>query len=167
MPLVIVIMGVTGCGKTTVGRLVAEVLQVPFQDADGFHPAPNIRKMKKGLPLTDCDRRPWLKTVAEKLTEMAGQGGGVVACSALKESYRHVLFGDTSTPILLVYLKGTRGTLYRRLQQRKSHFMPPDLLDSQLNTLEEPENALILSIELSPEIICKRIIQHIAGQQAL
>ena len=100
------------------------------------------------------------------MVQMAGQGGGVVACSALKESYRHVLFSDSSISILLVYLKGTRGPLYRRLQQRKSHFMPPDLLDSQLNTLEEPEHALTLSIELSPEILCERIIQHAVGQQA-
>lgn len=161
--MVIVIMGVSGCGKTTVGRRVAEVLRVPFLDADDFHPAANIRKMKRSLPLADDDRRPWLKTVAEKMAEMAGQGGGVVACSALKESYRHILFGDSSIPILLVYLKGTRGTLYRRLQHRKSHFMPSDLLDSQLSILEEPEHALTLSIELSPEILCERIVHHAVG----
>ena len=161
--MVIVIMGVSGCGKTTVGRRVADVLRVPFLDADDLHPTSNIRKMKKGIALTDDDRRPWLEKVAEKMVQMAGQGGGVVACSALKESYRHVLFGDSSTPTLLVYLKGSRSTLYRRLQQRKSHFMSPDLLDSQLNTLEEPEHALTLSIELSPEILCKRIVHDAAA----
>ena len=165
--MVIVIMGVSGCGKTTVGRRVADVLRVPFLDADDFHPASNIQKMKKGLSLADDDRRPWLKTVAEKVAQMAEQGGGVVACSALKKSYRHALFGDSSTPTLLVYLKGTRSTLYRRSQQRKNHFMPPDLLDSQLNTLEEPQHALTLSIELSPEILCERIVQYAVGQQAL
>ncbi|MBT3368804.1 MAG: AAA family ATPase, partial [Nitrospina sp.] len=115
--MVIVIMGVSGCGKTTVGRRVAEVLRVSFLDGDDFHPASNILRMKKGIALTDDDRGPWLKRVAEELAKMAGQGGGVVACSALKESYRQVLFSDSSTPTLLVYLKGTRDTLYRRLQQ--------------------------------------------------
>ena len=160
--MVIVIMGVSGCGKTTVGRRVAEVLRVSFLDGDDFHPASNILRMKKGIALTDDDRGPWLKRVAEEMAKMAGQGGGVVACSALKESYRQVLFSDSSTPTLLVYFKGTRGTLYRRLQQRKTHFMPLDLLDSQLNTLEEPEHALTLSIELSPEILCERIVYHAA-----
>jgi carbohydrate kinase (thermoresistant glucokinase family) len=160
--MVILIMGVSGCGKTTIGLKVARTLQVPFLDGDDLHSQTNISKMKKGLPLTDDDRGPWLKRVAEEMVKMAGQGGGVVACSALKESYRHVLFSDSSTTTLLVYLKGTRGTLYRRLQQRKTHFMPLDLLDSQLNTLEEPEHALTLSIELSPEILCERIVYHAA-----
>ena len=163
LSMVILIMGVSGCGKTTVGRKVADVLRVPFLDADDFHPASNIRKMKKGIALTDDDRRPWLKTVAEKMAEMAGQGGGVVACSALKESYRQVLFADAFFPVLLVYLKGTRNTLHRRLLQRGKHFMPPDLLDSQMKTLEEPDSVLTLSIELSPEILCKRIVHHAAA----
>lgn len=160
--MVIVIMGVSGCGKTTIGRCVAKELQVPFLDGDDLHPRANISKMAKGLPLTDDDRNPWLKRVAEKMVEM--EGGGVVACSALKERYRRVLMGNSSFPVLLVYLKGTRNTLHRRLQQRKSHFMPPDLLDSQLNALEEPGNALILSIELSPETICKKISQYAVGK---
>ncbi|MCP4575865.1 MAG: gluconokinase [Deltaproteobacteria bacterium] len=161
--MIIVVMGVSGCGKTTIGRCVAKTLQAPFLDADDLHSQANIIKMKKGLPLTDDDRDPWLKRVAEKMVEM--EEGGVVACSALKESYRRVLLSDSSFSVLLVYLKGTRETLYRRLSQRKSHFMPPDLLNSQLKALEEPRNALTLSIELSPEIICKRITQYAAGQQ--
>jgi carbohydrate kinase (thermoresistant glucokinase family) len=160
--MIIVVMGVSGCGKTTIGECVAKALQAPFLDADDLHSKTNISKMKKGLPLTDDDREPWLKRVAEKMAEMAGQGGGVVACSALKERYRRVLLGNF--PVLLVYLKGTQDTIYRRLRQRKNHFMPPDLLSSQLKALEEPENALTLSIELSPEIICNRIIQYAVGQ---
>ena len=163
LSMVILIMGVSGCGKTTIGLKAARALQVPFLDGDDLHLQTNISKMNRGLPLTDDDRGPWLKRVAEEMAKMAGQGGGVVACSALKKSYRQVLFGDSSIPILLVYLKGTRDTLYRRLQQRKSHFMPPDLLNSQLNTLEEPEHALTLSIELSPEILCKRIVHDAAA----
>ena len=162
--MVILIMGVSGCGKTTIGAGVARALKVPFLDGDDLHSQTNISKMKNGLPLTDDDRDPWLKRVAEKMGEM--EGGGVVACSALKERYRRVLTGDSSFPVLLVYLKGTRETLYRRLRQRKRHFMPPDLLNSQLKALEEPGNALTLSIDLSPETICKRIIQYAAGQQA-
>ncbi len=164
--MVILIMGVSGCGKTTVGKRVARLLNIPFLDADDLHPAANIQKMEKGLPLTDEDRVPWLKKVAEKMAKLEGQGSGVVACSALKERYRQVLTSDSSFPILLVYLKGTRDVLYRRLRQRKDHFMPPNLLDSQLKTLEEPRNALTLSIELTPEIICNRIIQQAARQQA-
>ncbi len=164
--MVILIMGVSGCGKTTIGAGVARALKVPFLDGDDLHSQVSISKMNKGIPLTDEDREPWLKRVAEKMAEMAGRGGGVVACSALNERYRRVLTGDSSFPVLLVYLKGTRETLYRRLRQRKSHFMPPDLLNSQLKALEEPENALTLSIELSPDIMCNRIIQYAAGQQA-
>ena len=162
--MVILIMGVSGCGKTTIGAGVARALKVPFLDGDDLHSQVSISKMNKGIPLTDEDREPWLKRVAEKMVEM--EGGGVVACSALKERYRRVLMGDSSFPVLLVYLKGTRETLYQRLRQRKSHFMPPDLLDSQLKALEEPRNALTLSIELSPDIMCNRIIQYAAEQQA-
>ena len=162
--MVILIMGVSGCGKTTIGAGVARALKVPFLDGDDLHSQVSISKMNKGIPLTDEDREPWLKRVAEKMVEM--EGGGVVACSALKERYRRVLTGDSPFPVLLVYLKGKRETLCRRLRQRKSHFMPPDLLDSQLKALEEPENALTLSIELSPDIMCNRIIQYAAGQQA-
>ena len=162
--MVILIMGVSGCGKTTIGAGVARALKVPFLDGDDLHSQVSISKMNKGIPLTDEDREPWLKRVAEKMGDM--EGGGVVACSALKERYRRVLTGDSSFPVLLVYLKGKRETLCRRLRQRKSHFMPPDLLDSQLKALEEPENALTLSIELSPDIMCNRIIQYAAGQQA-
>ena len=160
--MVILIMGVSGCGKTTVGFKVAHALKVPFLDGDDLHSPDSISKMRKGLPLTDDDRYPWLKRVAEKMIEMAGQGGGVLACSALKKRYRRVLKGDASFPVLLVYLKGNRDILYRRLQRRKNHFMSPDLLDSQLKTLEEPEHALTFSIELSPEIICHRIVQYAA-----
>ena len=165
--MVILIMGVSGCGKTTVGFKVAHALKVPFLDGDDLHSPDSISKMQKGLPLTDDDRYPWLKRVAEKMIEMAGQGGGVLACSALKEQYRHILLADSPFPVLLVYLKGTKDILYQRLKQRKSHFMPPDLLDSQLKTLEEPGNALTLSIELSPEIICHRIVQYAARQPSV
>ena len=163
--MIIVMMGVSGCGKTTVGKQVAEALQLPFLDGDDLHPLANILKMKKGLPLTDDDRNPWLTRVAEKIAQMAGQGGGVVACSALKEQYRRALLGHSSFSVLWVYLQGTQNTLFRRIRQRKNHFMPPGLLESQLKTLEEPEYALTLSIELSPDILCKRIVHHAADKK--
>jgi len=158
--MVILMMGVSGCGKTTIGRLVARALELPFVDGDDLHPETNISKMKKGLPLTDGDRGPWLKRVAAEMARLAERGGGVVACSALKESYRNVLFGNASFPVLLVYLKGTPDTLHRRLSKRVEHFMPPELLDSQLETLEEPDAALALSIELSPHELCRRIVNQ-------
>jgi len=158
--MVILIMGVSGSGKTSVGRLVARVLQVPFVDGDDLHPRANISKMKEGFPLTDEDRVPWLNRVAAEMLCLAQQEGGVVACSALKEIYRKILFSDVSFPVLLVYLKGTRNTLSQRLTQRTEHFMPPALLDSQLKTLEEPDAALTLSIELTPEILCHRIVHQ-------
>ncbi|MCF8130099.1 MAG: gluconokinase [Deltaproteobacteria bacterium] len=159
-PAVILIMGVSGSGKTTVGRLVARALGVPFVDGDDLHSRANISKMKEGLPLTDDDRLPWLTRVAADMVRLAEQGGGVVACSALKERYRHVLFSDTALPVLLVCLKGTRDTLHRRLLQRTDHFMPADLLNTQLKTLEEPDSALTLSIELSPDTLCERIVHY-------
>jgi carbohydrate kinase (thermoresistant glucokinase family) len=107
--MVILLMGVSGSGKTTVGRLVAESLGVPFVDGDDLHPRANILKMKKGLPLTDEDRAPWLKRVAAEMVRLGEQGGGVVACSALKEEYRRILFGDASFSVLLVLPQGLPG----------------------------------------------------------
>ena len=164
--MIILIMGVSGCGKTTVGTRLASLLDSRFLDADDLHPKSNIAKMKKGLPLTDDDRYPWLKRVLDGMVRLEGEGGGVVACSALKERYRQVLLSDSSFQVLLVYLKGTLDVLFRRMAKRQNHFMPPQLLDSQLKTLEEPGNALILSIELSPEIICHEIIKYASQQKA-
>ncbi len=160
--MVVLIMGVSGSGKTTVGKKVAHALKVPFVDADDLHSNMSISKMKKGIPLTDEDRVPWLKRVAEKMVQLARRGGGVVACSALKADYRRMLLGDATFSFLLVYLKGTRHTLYRRLRRRKEHFMGPDLLESQLRTLEEPDSALTLSIEFSPQTLCEKIVHSVA-----
>ncbi len=160
--MVILIMGVSGSGKTTVGRMVARVLKVPFVDADDLHPRKNVTKMKQGVPLTDADRSPWLKRVAAEIGRLAEEGGGVVACSALKEDYRGMLMGDRSSQVNLVYLKGERKRLLKRLSERRNHFMPPELLDSQLETLEEPDSALTLSIERSPEVLCEKIVRRAA-----
>ncbi len=165
MLMVILIMGVSGCGKTTIGRKLARMRHVPFLDGDELHSKSSISKMKSGIPLTDVDRGPWLQRVSKEMVRMAGQGGGVVACSALKEKYRRVLLDNASFPFLLVYLKGSRGILQKRLLKRSDHFMPPDLLDSQLKALEEPASALTLSIELSPDVLCNRIMAYAAEQK--
>ena len=158
--MVLLIMGVSGSGKTTVGSLVARTLNVPFLDADDLHSPANIIKMKKGIPLSDTDREPWLIRIAEKICQMARSGGGVVACSALKEAYRKILFEGLFEKPLVVYLKGDRSILEKRMAGRKDHFMPAALLQSQLNTLEEPENAMTLDILLSPETLCQRIVHY-------
>lgn len=155
--MIIIIMGVSGSGKTTVGKLLASALHVPFLDADDLHPAENVEKMRTGIPLNDHDRESWLHTVAGKIAEFEKNGGGVIACSALKKKYRRILSPSSRKDVRFVYLKGNRDIIYRRMQQRSTHFMQPDMLDSQFEALEEPERALTVSIEGSPEAMCKKI----------
>lgn len=132
-------MGVSGCGKTTVGRALAERLRLPFQEGDALHPAGNVAKMAGGTPLTDEDRAPWLASIAAWIDGQRASGeGGVVTCSALKRAYRRVVVGDRPD-VRLVYLRGDRDTIARRLEARTNHFMPPSLLASQFAALEEPE----------------------------
>ncbi|WP_051386494.1 gluconokinase [Actinokineospora inagensis] len=128
-------MGVAGSGKTTVAALVAGRLGVPLAEADEFHPAANIAKMRSGHPLTDQDRMPWLAAIAEWIGERGRDGGGVVTCSALKRSYRDLL-GRAAPRVVFVYLHGTREVLADRMRGRTGHFMPVSLLDSQLADLE-------------------------------
>ncbi|GHC62722.1 gluconokinase [Neogemmobacter tilapiae] len=147
----IVVMGVCGCGKSSVGQGIAAALGLPFTDGDDLHPAANVAKMASGQPLTDADRWPWLTKVGETLAP-----GGVVACSALKRSYRdHIR--KAAPDVRFVYLHGDRALLAARLAARPGHFMPPALLDSQLATLEIPqadENPIILNIaQAIPELV--------------
>jgi carbohydrate kinase (thermoresistant glucokinase family) len=136
-PPVIVVMGVSGCGKSTVGRLLAERLGSVFQEGDDLHPAANVAKMRAGVPLTDEDRRPWLDRVAAWIDgRLAAGESGVVACSALKRTYREQLARPGG--VVFVHLAVDRHTLEERLAERRGHFMPPALLASQLKTLEEP-----------------------------
>lgn len=144
-PAVVVVMGVSGAGKTTIGALLAGRLQWEFADGDWFHPAANVEKMRSGTALTDRDRQPWLHAI--------------IACSALKRSYRAVIVGDRPD-VRLVYLKGDRALLARRQAARHGHFMPAGLLDSQFEALEEPspeEDAIVVSVEPRPREIVDRI----------
>ncbi|MFE5291831.1 gluconokinase [Isoptericola sp. NPDC056618] len=134
----VVVMGVAGCGKSTVGGLLAARIGLQFVDADDLHPPSNVAKMSAGTPLTDDDRLPWLARVAEVLRAGAEAGSPVVmACSALRRSYRDALRDGAGGGVLFVHLHGDRGLLARRIAARADHFMPPALLDSQLATLEQ------------------------------
>jgi gluconokinase len=160
-PAVMVVMGVSGSGKSTVGTLLALRLKWEFEDGDWFHPASNVEKMHAGIPLTDEDRLPWLRAIAAWIDETRGSGAqGVVACSALKRRYRTVIIGNRPD-VRLVYLKGDIDLIARRIATRHEHFMPPSLLHSQFAALEEPgpdENPVIVSIEPTPREIVARVL---------
>ncbi len=154
-----IVMGVSGCGKTTVGRLLAQRLHWDFLDADDYHSPENIAKMKAGIPLTDSDRLPWLATLNELLLAALKQGRHpVLACSALKESYRLSLRQGIDG-LQLVYLKGSYDLIWSRIAQRQGHYMKPDMLRSQFETLEEPADALVVDIRLTPEEIVEQILK--------
>ena len=145
-PLNILVMGVSGAGKTSIGRGLAEALGLPFVEGDDYHPPANREKMASGQPLDDDDRAPWLAELAGVLAEAEREGGSVLACSALKRAYRQVLSGQLSHPLHVVYLDGSQELLSARLRARKGHFFPPELLDSQFETLERPEGAVDVDI---------------------
>ncbi|WP_245297179.1 MULTISPECIES: gluconokinase [Rhodomicrobium] len=160
-PSVVIVMGVSGSGKSTIGTLLASRLQWTFEDADWLHPAANVDKMQSGIPLTDEDRRPWLAAVAAWIDAARGSGErGVVACSALKRRYRDILIGERPD-VRLVYLKGDEALIARRLATRHEHFMPRGLLHSQFEALEEPEpdeNPIIASIESPPHEVVAGVL---------
>ena len=163
---VIVIMGVSGCGKTTVGTMLGERLGWRFADADTFHPSANVAKMRGGVALTDEDRGPWLDAIAAWIDEARVSGqDGIVACSALRRRYRERIIGDRNE-VRLVHLDGSYELIERRLAERARHYMPAALLRSQFDTLEKPdddEDALVLSIEAAPEEIVARIVASLPG----
>lgn len=167
-PAVVIVMGVSGSGKSTVGVLLAERLGWEFKDADEFHSASNKNKMHHGIPLTDEDRWPWLHAIAVWIDKERRSGEhGVVTCSALKRSYRDVLIGGRAD-VRLVYLKGDEALIARRIASRHGHFMPDSLLHSQFEALEEPgpdENPVITSIEPKPCEIVAQIAAalHVGG----
>ena len=141
--MVIILMGVSGVGKTTVGQLLASQLQWEFADADDYHSATNVEKMRNGIPLTDADRAPWLETLRALITTWIAAGkNAVLACSALKRAYREAL--RSAPEVQFVFLKGTPQLLHQRLHARQGHYMTEQMLDSQLEALEEPDQALTI-----------------------
>jgi gluconokinase len=151
--MIIILMGVAGSGKTTVGRLLASELGWRFYEGDDFHPRANIDKMQRGIPLTDDDRWPWLQALKEVIDACLVQGtSAVMACSALKQTYRDYLMHGRDE-VKLVYLKGSYDLLSQRLAQRQGHFMPKELLASQFATLEEPQQGLIVDAAITPEAL--------------
>ena len=161
-----VIMGVAGSGKTTIGELLAHALDIPFVEGDDLHPRANIERMAQGVPLTDEDRQPWLLAIARRLREAERSGSGlVVACSALKRSYRDLLRSHGAIETRFVYLRGGEPIIAERLAGRRGHFMPASLLKSQFAALEEPgddEHASVYETTESPEAIVADIVRHSA-----
>ncbi|MGB6832440.1 MAG: gluconokinase [Candidatus Acidiferrum sp.] len=148
--MIVIVMGTTGSGKTTIGTLLAKRLRWEFMDADAFHPPSNVEKMKHGIPLTDADREPWLKALHDKILEWYSESRNVVlACSALKQSYRDEL--RATAGVKFVYLKGSYELFSKRVLARKGHFAKQDLLASQFADLEEPKDAITVDARKSPQ----------------
>jgi gluconokinase len=159
--MITIVMGVSGSGKTTVGKLLAQSLNWDFSDADDFHPSANIEKMSLGIPLEDADRLPWLLQLQAAIDRWLLENKNVVlACSALKASYREMLCRDQQR-MKIVYLKGSFHLLATRLKTRENHYMKADLLLSQLETLEEPEDAMIVDASQPLELIVRQIKNHL------
>jgi gluconokinase len=160
----LIVMGVSGSGKTTIASRLAARLGWTFEDGDRFHPASNVAKMAAGHPLTDEDRWPWLQAIADEIDAVCQRGGHVViACSALKRTYRDLLVHGRSD-VRLIFLDGTQAVIADRLARRKGHFMPPGLLDSQFKTLELPksdENPVTVSIDAPVEAIVDEIARQL------
>ena len=166
-PCALIVMGVSGSGKSTIASALAERLGWPFEDGDRFHPPGNVAKMSAGHPLTDEDRWPWLQAIADEIGRVCRAGGHlVVACSALKRAYRDVLVGDRGD-VRFVFLEGSQALIAGRLARRKGHFMPPGLLDSQFKTLEPPqadEQAITVSIDAPVGTIVDNIVARMNPQ---
>lgn len=169
MKTIVVVMGVSGSGKTTVASLLAERLGCAFQDGDDLHPRENVEKMRSGTPLTDADRFPWLRAIGRHIDAWRQRGeAGVVTCSSLKRIYRDILVGERRD-VALVYLKGTQALIHGRLKARTSHFMPVGLLDSQFATLQEPaedERPIVVDIGPEPAEIVEEVVRELASRHS-
>lgn len=164
----VIVMGVCGSGKTTIAKAIASKLELPFLEGDDYHPPSNVEKMSNAIELNDADRWPWLDLLgmALKKKNNSVKSGVIASCSALKRSYRERLTGSSDALILFVFLGGSRQTLLNRMLSRKDHYMPSSLLDSQLDTLEKPENdelALTVSIEKSIDEIVEEVLLKITS----
>jgi gluconokinase len=167
-PVVVVLMGVSGSGKTTIAALLAAALGCRFQEGDDLHSRDNVEKMRRGTPLTDADRMPWLHKIAEEIDGWRAQGEcGVLTCSALKRSYRNVIIGGRRN-VVLVYLKGSRDLIHQRVAARHEHFMPIALLDSQFAALEEPtpdEHPIVVDVGGKPGEIANDIARQLKKRE--
>jgi gluconokinase len=166
--MIVLVMGVSGCGKTVVGAALAEALGCPFLDGDDFHPPANVAKMASGTPLADADRWPWLDRLADEMRAILVRGGNaVVACSALKQAYRDRLARAASSPddIRVVHLKADYTTIATRLATRKHRYMPATLLQSQFATLEEPAGAIVIDASASIADEVARICAQLDAQR--
>jgi len=160
--MIVIVMGVTGSGKTTVGMLLAKRLGWDFLDAEDFHSAANKAKMHQGVPLTDADRMPWLEAMHTKLLQLHSEKrNAVLSCSALKQSYRDVLMDGVQAKV--VYLKGSYDFIANRLRSRKGHFADEHILAGQFADLEEPKNAVVVDIAPSAEKIVDEILRHLGA----
>ena len=164
LPCALIVMGVSGSGKSTIAASLAERLDWVYEDGDRFHPASNVAKMSAGQPLTDSDRWPWLMAIADEIDRVCLAGRhAVIACSALKRAYRDVLVHGRSE-VRIIFLYGTQALIANRLAQRKGHFMPPGLLESQFETLEPPdasENPVTVSIDASVDAVVDDILRQL------
>ncbi len=167
-PVIVIVMGVSGSGKSTVAALLAAALGSRLQEGDDLHPVEDVEKMHSGVPLTDADRLPWLRKIAEKIDDWRAAGeSGVLTCSALKRSYRDIIVGNRPG-VVLIYLKGSYDLIRRRMTARHEHFMPVALLDSQFATLEEPgadEHAISVDVGPQPNEIVDEIVEQIEKRQ--
>ena len=156
----VIVMGVAGCGKTTVGKALAQRLGWDFYDADNFHPPENVAKMVNGIPLDDSDRDPWLAMLHDLISSsLTLNRPSVLACSALKESYRQRLL-EGNNDVLIVYLKGSYDLIWSRISARQDHYMKPQMLKSQFDVLEEPIDAFTVDVSMSVEDIVQEISKH-------
>ena len=165
-PCVLICMGVSGSGKSTMAKLIDALLGWPFQEGDELHPQVNIDKMSNNVPLTDDDRWPWLARCKAWIDErVSADGRGVITCSALKRNYRDYLIDGRTDAVRILYLRASRETLVERMRWRQHHFMPMSLLDSQLATLEEPganETPIVIDVEQTSEQITREVLEKLA-----
>ena len=160
MSFIVVVMGVAGSGKTTIGRELADAIRCQFLEGDTLHSPENVEKMSRGVPLTDADRGPWLTTIHARMAEAWSRGESlVVGCSALKQSYREIL-GD-GLPVTWVYLKGSPDLIGPRILNRAGHFMKANMLASQFEALEEPAGAIVADVSEPPDVIVERILSEL------